>query len=549
MYTNRQLELANNRNINLNDDYTLDFYKLLDIYTDIKKIANIIKKHILKGNKIISTVDKDADGLNAGAILYHGFLTHLNYKNHEVIISKRVHGNGVNDTVVNQLRELHKTDPFSLVLTADMGSSDNKNLTILKNELNIDTIITDHHTIPKDDYPNTVNAFINPERKDNKEHLPISGCFVAFLVIVATKLALEPDTKKESFNDLLPYVAITTLTDVISLKYPINRQIVKVGLNELNSLRNPLWKILKRLLSINTTFNDTTIGFLLGPLFNTGNRTNNEHLVLELLTTNDLDKIVELTNQLKKLSNGRKKAQKILYKEALQQVLGSNSKANTPIIKTDYAINGIIAGKLSEFNNKPSICFVDDDTDILSGSARGVAGDLNIVDIFKYIDEQDGTIIKKYGGHKQAAGCAIYKDKIVEFRNLLDIAISNYKEVTKPTLTVDLVIPANEITPSLIEELNIIRPAGKDNDAPILQSTLTLKRVFDFKVMYKFVFTLGNREIEGLYFKNNYSTFDHNNVVGFFDMCNRVDVIYNIEYNNFSNAIILQLRILDVIRR
>lgn len=489
--------------------------------------------------------------MNAGAVLFHGFKKHLNYINHKVIISKRKDGNGVNDAVTEQLIEINKTTPIGLIITADMGSSDIVNISKIKDNFNPDFIVTDHHTIPDDNIINLLKGFFNPERKDNKEHLPISGCFVAFLTIVATKLQQDKNTPKEYFNDLLPYVAITTLTDVISLKYKINRQVLHVGMHEINSLRNPLWRILKRVLKINTIYDDVTIGFIIGPLLNTGNRTNNEELVLDLLTTDNIERIPELITALVKLSNGRKKAQKILYKEALQQILQSdnyNSKANTPIIKTPYAINGIIAGKLSDFNNKPSICFVDDDSDVLQGSARGVAGDLNIVEIFKTIHSIDDSIIKKYGGHKQAAGCAVYKNKINEFRKLLDETISTYKETTSPTLSIDLEISPEEITPALIDELAILRPAGKDLDAPILKSKLKLKRVFDFKALFKFIFTVGNRELEGMYFKNNYATFDHNNVVGFFEEVNYVNVIYNLEYANYGSNISLQLRILDVQR-
>jgi len=548
MLTEKQSILMSNRNVDISQDGELDFYNLLNIYTDLNKVASLIKKHMTNNNFIVSVVDKDADGLNAGAVLYKGFLNQLNYKNHLVIISKRIDGNGVNDTVVKQLKELHKTKPISLIMTADMGSSDNKNLTLLKNELDVDTIITDHHTIPQNDYPSTVDAFINPERTDNKEHLPISGCFMAFLTIVATRLLIDKNTDKEFFNDLLPHVAITTLTDVISLKYKVNRDIVKVGLNEMNSLRDPLWKIMKISLGILTTFNDITIGFNIGPIFNTGNRTNNEEIVLELLTTSDTDVMRECMDKLIVLSNTRKRAQKGLYKEALVQVALDERRANTPIIKTNLAINGIIAGKLAEFNNKPSVCFVDNGTDILSGSARGIAGDMNIVEVFKRVDEADNHIIIKYGGHKHAAGITIHKDKIEDFRNLIDKFISEYPKPIQPIPKVDLVIKPSEILPSLVDELEVIKPAGKDFNPVILKTKLKLKAVYDYKVLFKFIFLDGNRELIGTYFKNNYATFDHDNVRGYFNSVRDVEVIYTLELNSFNRVINLNLNILDVKR-
>ena len=545
MLTEKQKILATNRNIDIKKDYELDFYKLLNIYTDMDKVASIIKKHIDNNNYIVSIVDKDGDGLNAGAVLHKGFLNQLNYKNHKVIISKRIDGNGVNDKVVDDLKRLHKVKPVSLIITADMGSSDNKNLNILKSELGVDTIITDHHTIPKENYP-IVDAFINPERTDNKEYLPISGCFMAFLAIVATRLLIESNTNKEYFNDLLPHVGITTLIDVISLKYKVNRDIVKVGLNEMNSLRNPLWKIIKLSLGILTIFNDTTMGFNVGPIFNTGNRTNNEEIVLELLTTTDISIMSDCMDKLIKLSNMRKRAQKELYKQAIVQVALDTRRANTPIIKSDLAINGIIAGKLAEFNNKPSVCFVDNGGDILFGSARGIAGDMNIVEVFKKVHAKDDSIMIKFGGHKQAAGLTIHKDKIEDFRNIIDTIIAEYPDPVQPIPEVDLVIKSSDILPSLVTELDIIRPNGKDFNPAILKSKLKLKAVYDYKVLFKFIFLDGNRELTGTYFKNNYATFDHNNVRGYFNSVKDVEVIYTLELNSYNKVISLSLNILDV---
>jgi len=61
MYTEKQLQIAKNRNINLDENTNLNFYELLDIYKDTDKIATVINKHISNDNLIISVIDKDAD--------------------------------------------------------------------------------------------------------------------------------------------------------------------------------------------------------------------------------------------------------------------------------------------------------------------------------------------------------------------------------------------------------------------------------------------------------------------------------------------------------
>ena len=162
MYTEKQLQIAKNRNIDLNENTNLNFYELLDIYKDTDEIATIINKHISNDNLIVSIVDKDADGLSAGAVLFHGFKKHLNYVNHKVIISKRKDGNGVNDAVTEQLIEINKSTPIGLILTADMGSSDIVNITKIKDNT-VTTISVEKLVVVLENAMNGVAGIVGAE--------------------------------------------------------------------------------------------------------------------------------------------------------------------------------------------------------------------------------------------------------------------------------------------------------------------------------------------------------------------------------------------------
>ena len=559
-YSNLQKIIYSNRVHDHNDmdkylDNKLDLVK--DLYTlkDVDKAGELIASRITKKSYICLVTDKDSDGICSAAVLYksmQGIFGLIPDKDFKTFIAKRSEGNGITAKLLERILTHHNTvHRIDVIITADHASSDEYAISKLV-EAGIEVVVTDHHEVPIGNYPKSATVFVNNQREDSHYSKNVSGCFVAFLTMLATYDKLYGSIDMNKFNFLLPYVALTTISDVMSLADPLNRKVVRVGLKEMNSLRDPLWYTLKGLLGINTHIDSTEIGFKIAPLINTANRVGFEDLSFELLIAESKEEIATITKQLLKLSTGRKEEQKKIYILAEQQMLDLPYKNSIVLdLESNLAINGIIAGQIGETNNKPTVCFISAPGDkIIAGSARGINPDFDVVEAFRNIAEEDSTILVKYGGHKQAAGCTVYKDKLEDFRRLFDkyvyVQLKDHKPVNH--IYVDAYIPSKDITPALVKDISKLEPYGKDWHYPTFVSILKIKyiRLFGNMVMLTFKTIDTNREISGIYFFNKNSKYDKHTLLDNLDTNKPVVVVYKPYNNNFNNVTNLQLNVVDI---
>ena len=181
-------------------------------------------------------------GINSAIVLTKGLRNIFRYKNTTTIVNKRINGNGFNRKLVNKIIELHLDKKIDLIITADHGSNDfDAYATIKEKCTGVEILVTDHHTISK--YPDNAEAFVNPMREDSTYPKSISGCCTAFLVLV--QLAKSKNMKFDKLYEIIPYVAISTITDIMDMSIPYNRFIVELGLRIMNSERFIFWHILK----------------------------------------------------------------------------------------------------------------------------------------------------------------------------------------------------------------------------------------------------------------------------------------------------------------
>ncbi|PIR03024.1 MAG: single-stranded-DNA-specific exonuclease RecJ, partial [Candidatus Magasanikbacteria bacterium CG11_big_fil_rev_8_21_14_0_20_43_7] len=162
----------------LNPDYSTDIHDPY-LFQDMEKAVTRISLAIEQNEKITVHGDYDADGVSGATILTNMFRS-LSYLNSDVYIPHReTEGYGLN---LNTITYLHEQGT-KLVITCDCGIS-NKPEVDLANELGVDVIITDHHSIP-DVLPNAY-AIIHP--KIDGESYPdktLAGGAVAFKVAQA----------------------------------------------------------------------------------------------------------------------------------------------------------------------------------------------------------------------------------------------------------------------------------------------------------------------------------------------------------------------------
>lgn len=534
----------------------IDLTKGLDKLPDLDKAAELILYHMENNNMIYVVSDFDADGITSAVTLYKSLIDvfGIDKRYVRVIVNKRKLGNGFNKSLTANILEKNKAKKIGLIIASDHGSSDEASFKKFK-EAGIDLVITDHHEIPKDNYPHSADAFINPQREDATYHKDVSGCFVAFITMVATYIKWKNHKNVKAFNHIIPYVAISVITDVMSLNNPLNRHLVKTGLNEINSLRNRAWVSIKKVLGLPGKVRAKDFGFKIGPLINTGNRVDNEFLAFLTLSETDPEKVYQHAKDLNKLNSFRKNVQKSVIKETKKEVERSKLKNSiVNVISSELAINGIIAANIGNSKGLPTVCFLDNDENDknapMTGSCRAIVDEVDLMEIFDNMIKEDDKIVVTYGGHKGAAGCAIMRDKLDDFKRLFDKYSGKQlaKVKKKKHIEIDEFIPDYKLNMTLAKNIDACGPYGKDWEEPILLTKLKVGRVFLMGTMAKIIFvTSNNREIEAMHFFNKKYDITADNIKEKIPAGTTCYVAFNLNVDTFNNSYNLGMTIVDIV--
>jgi len=464
--------------------------RVLDV-TKLPRLANeddavaILRYSIINKEHICIASDYDSDGLNAAAIAYRGLTILHPYVT--TIVNHRKDGNGFNPVLVDSIKKLHARRPIDVLITVDHGSSNKDELMALKEYGVKKVIITDHHDIPPDNRPDaedsTIDVFINPHKSPNQ---PTGYCGGGVIFKILSNL-FTPGSKdmNKYLSSCLPHAACATVGDVMGMDFWYNRQIVNAGIQYMNS-DTLLWRKLIVALNIPGKIHTRHIGYVLCPFINTGNRSDAEQLFYDILVnepTTPIDELIATGVHY----NTTRKAVRIKISSVVEDRVAKEGvdKSVTTIIDCELAIAGIIANQIGETYSVPAVCFaLDKDKRQYNGSARAVLPYINIVEVFRTIDKLSPGVFIKYGGHKGAGGCSVPYDKYEEFKTLFNKVVG---EVPVPT-DVDVVLPpialaGVDITPGLVDIVDIAGPYGKNWPAPVFKTRVTIKMVRLFKTM------------------------------------------------------------------
>ncbi len=422
----------------------------------MKKAVERIKLAVEKKETVGIFADYDADGIPAAALLYKT-LKAIGLKSH-VYIPNRESGYGLSKSGIDILI----SKKCSLIITADLGIRNFVEAKYCK-EKNIDLIITDHH-IPAEEIPNALSV-INPKIKGNKYPFKeLCGCGVVYKLAQALGKEFPKEIDTEFLKSNLDLVAISTIADVVPL-IGENRVLAHYGLIIMKISRNIGLRELIKIAGIKKEdINAYTVGFKIAPRINAPGRIDHATKSYELLITEDKDEAVELAMWLNEKNEDRQRAMNTVEKSAIEKIEKKELYKNNIIIVAGDWLKGVIgpsASHLVEKYSRPVILFAKDN-DIYIGSARSVEG-VNIVEIF----EKAKDYIKKFGGHKGAAGLSVTNfEKFFKF--VVDFANNFIKpENLVKKIKVDAEIKPNELKTSLCDKISQFEPFGMGNARPV----------------------------------------------------------------------------------
>jgi single-stranded-DNA-specific exonuclease len=432
------------------------------LLTDMQKAVDRIIKAIIHHEKILIYGDYDVDGITAVSMLY--LLLKQIGANVQFYIPHRVQeGYGISTSGIDEAAKLQ----IDLIISVDCGVTAIKEVEYAR-QLNMDLIISDHHE-PGIQLPNAY-AILNPKCEDsNYPFQELAGVGVAYKLAQALITALNLEVS--IIEDFVDLVAIGSAADIVPL-IDENRIFVKEGLIKLNETKRPGLKALLQVAGLlNKPIGSGQIVFIIAPRINAVGRMGNAERAIELFTTKDYDRALEIANIFEVENRQRKNIDEETFRMAQQMVEENYDLANSYGLVLDQdgwhpGVIGIVASRVVEKYYRPTIMISTEDN-IGKGSARSISG----FDIYLALKHCEDLLIG-YGGHKYAAGLTIEKDKIDKFRERFNqIAFQQLDEdLLSPKLRIESEIRLSDINSRLYKFLKLLAPFGPQNMRPVFLS-------------------------------------------------------------------------------
>lgn len=439
----------------------------------IKIAIDRIRKAKRNGERVLVHGDYDADGVTATAIMVEG-LKKIGIDVHYFIPNRIAHSYGFGSAGIKKAKEVDA----KLIITVDCGIT-SFDAVSTANSLGIDVIITDHHEPirvkceefgsdgVKDEFqlPDAL-AVINPKllnsltsQLHNLSNL--SGAGVAFKLVTALF-----ENNIDDVYELFDLAAIGTAADVVPV-IGDNRIILKEGIKLIQSGERVGIRALKDASGIRSDFFKTSfLYYILIPRINAAGRMADANDVVRLLTTKSEAEAGELSIWLHDLNFRRQEIEESVYNEAME-MFNQTGDANGAIVLASEGwhrgVVGIVASRIAEKYYRPTFIL-----SIENGVAKGSARSIPSFDIHHGLTLCK-DILKRFGGHKQAAGLSLSSQDIEKFRTVIsEIVMSTLSDHDfVPVLNIDAAVNMSDISIELIDEIARLEPFGYGNDEPL----------------------------------------------------------------------------------
>lgn len=440
--------------VNTTEDRELSPYDMQDVEKAVVELQRIIKKK----KKVVIYGDYDCDGVCATVIAVKA-LRNLGVEVDYYINNRFVEGYGITPLGVENM--LEKVPDAEVVITVDNGIVAYEGVAYAQQK-GLEVLVTDHH-LAKEELPEAL-AVVNPHRLDDESLFKdVCGATVIYKLMLALYWELGEDI--DFITDMIDLVGMATVGDVMPLRSE-NRYFVNEALNLIEKNTRKQFEVLKDIKNVGV-LNEEVFGFQFVPTINAVGRLHGTPtLAVEFFLTNDVSEMYQLAHELNEINDERKEI--TAQQEALgEELLAQKGELGKVIVVShpDFhaGIVGLVAGRLKEKYNRPTIVFTEENG-FLKGSSRSIEA-LHIKDALDEISD----LIVQYGGHALAAGLTIEQSNLDAFEKALtDLAEDKLSEddlVEK--IMVDAVLSPEDISLDLIEEIDSLRPFGQEFQAPI----------------------------------------------------------------------------------
>ncbi|NMA68775.1 MAG: single-stranded-DNA-specific exonuclease RecJ [Desulfitobacterium sp.] len=503
---------------------------------DFKDMAKAVERLVearQKGEKVLIYGDYDVDGVTSTALLFK-VLRDLGIQAITYIPNRMDEGYGLHKEAISKAHQAQ----VKVIITVDCGITAVEEVDYAKT-LGIDIILTDHHE-PPEVIPQAM-AILNPKMADSGYPFrELAGVGVALKL--AQALIETQESEEENPHTLLEIIdlaALGTIADLVPLVGE-NRVIVAHGLKRMEkTIHLGLATLLEECGLANKPLTARQIAFMVAPRINAAGRMDSPRAGLELLITGDEARAKELARLLSKENTQRQATEKEILAEAID-MLEQEPLPRVIVLSAEnwhHGVIGIVASRLVERYYRP-VFLIAEEEDIGKGSARGIAG-YHVLNELRSHEE----LMENLGGHSQAAGFSLKKDKISILREALNKSAEKYPEsLYYEPVRIEKCISLEELNSDLMEEIEYLAPFGFGNPNPVfagikypLFQADTVGKDQDHLKCY-----FGNYgEWEGIAFRKGEKL---EKIIN----SSTVDVAFNLSWNNYQGNQHIQLGIRDI---
>lgn len=474
----------------------------------VQEMATRLADAIRDKKRMIVVADYDADGATACAVIVRAMRA-FNAQIDWLVPDRAIHGYGLTPSIVDEAADRHP----DIIITVDNGIASVDGV-VKAHQYGIQVLVTDHH-LPGDVLPEA-DCIVNPNQPDCKfSSKNLAGCGVAFYVMAALQREViqrnMPRQYGFSVKSLLDLVALGTIADVVRLDKN-NRALVTAGLERIHTGQacagiNALISVSGRTTS---SLNSGDIGFALGPRLNAAGRLDDMSLGIALLLTDDEGKAKDLAERLDALNIERKEIETSIRDEAMQHIdVGEIQPGDRYTItmfdrKWHHGVVGIVASRVKERTNRPSIVFAAGEHGEIKGSGRSING-FHLRDALDLVFKRHPGLIIRFGGHAMAAGLTLLEKDFERFseafekasREMIDPALFN------TAIETDGILAPSEATEDLVDFMHN-QIWGQGFPPPVFHGEFQVvsQNVVAGKHL-RLVLGSGGRQMEAMSFFNN----------------------------------------------
>jgi len=378
------------------------------------------------GERIVIVADYDADGATACAIAVRG-LRAMGAVVDFVVPNRFEHGYGLTPEIVAGAAARAPR----LIVTVDNGIASVEGVREAAAR-GIDVLITDHH-LPGAELPAPA-IIVNPNQPGcTFPSRNLAGVGVMFYVLLATRALLRSRAPASSPSPLpklaalLDLVALGTLADVVPLD-TLNRVLVAQGLKRIRAGvahkgLAALFAAAGREIERASAFD---LGFVAGPRINAAGRLDDMSIGIRCLLSDDDAEVAALAGQLESLNAERRGIEASMRDDALRAMAALHASdlasAHSICLVDDgwhQGVVGIVASRLKERYNRPTMVLAPGDSGELKGSGRSISG-FHLRDALDTVAKRQPDLLRRFGGHAMAAGVTIARADFARFRAAFD---------------------------------------------------------------------------------------------------------------------------------